>query len=77
MRREAKRSGRSQQDVIRDAIARQLGVGTQNGGSDDLAALVATGAVRAPRTPPRRPAARLALAHGVDSMDLLDREDRI
>ncbi len=76
LRREAERSGRSQQEVVREAVSRQLGLSAPNA-SSDLGALVATGTVRPPRTPHRRAATRLTLPAGTTSADLLDRGDRI
>lgn len=76
LRREAERTGRSQQDVVREAVSRQLGLAPAHGASE-LSALVATGTIRPPRTAHRRVAARLTLPPGTTSADLLDRDDRI
>jgi hypothetical protein len=77
LRREAHRTGRSQQDVIRDAVDRQLGLMSATaGGGDELYALLATGAVRRPRSVYRRAVKRLRLPQRVTSADLLDRHDR-
>jgi hypothetical protein len=77
LRAEARRSGRSQQDVIRTAVDRYLAlVRTGDSLGSDLDTLVSTGAVRPPRMPYRRPRRRLALPAGVTTADLLDREDR-
>jgi hypothetical protein len=77
LRAEARRSGRSQQDVIRTAVDRYLAlVRTGDSPGSDLDTLVSTGAVRPPRMPYRRPRRRLALPAGVTTADLLDREDR-
>lgn len=73
VRLEAERSGRSQQEVIREAIDRHLGLSTATA----LDGLVAAGTVRPPRTPYRRAARRIALPAGSGSADLLDRSDRI
>lgn len=77
VRREAQRSGRSQQDVIREAIGRHLGLYVGDGPRNELSMLVSTGAVRPPRVPYRRIAKRLSLPPGTASADLLDRGDRI
>lgn len=76
VRLEADRTGRSQQAVIREAIDRHLGLVPPGTPTGDLARLVATGTVRPPRTPYRRPANRARLPSGVTSADLLDRADR-
>lgn len=77
VRREAQRTGRSQQDVIREAIARHLGLTTAGSSRSELEMLVATGTVRTPRTPHRSISKRLTLPPGITSDDLLDRRDRI
>lgn len=77
VRREAKRSGRSQQEVIRTAVSRQLGLVARQGTSDELSVLVAAGAIRPPRIPYRRVTMRLNLPPGVTSADLLSRDDRL
>lgn len=77
VRREAKRVGRSQQDVIREAVSRHLGITRGDSPRGELSMLVATGTVRAPRTPYQRVTKRLSLPPGVTSASLLDREDRI
>ena len=79
VRAEARRSGRSQQEVIRAAINRYLSLmpAADSGQQSELARLIASGAVRPPRTPYRRPRRRLRLPGGVTSADLLDRSDRI
>ena len=80
VRAEARRSGRSQQEVIRAAINRYLSLAPEEDGGQqksDLDQLIAAGLVRPPRTPYRRPRRRLRLPGGVTSADLLDRSDRI
>lgn len=76
VRAEAKRTGRSQQDVIRDAIDRYLVLRPEAAGSD-LDLLVASGAVRPPRLPYRKPRRRLIMPAGVTTAELLDRSDRV
>ena len=78
VRREARRTGRSQQDVIRDAIDRHLGLSTRSAqSSGELNVLIATGAVRPPRSAYRKATRRLVLPSEMTSTDLLDRNDRI
>ncbi len=77
VRREAQRSGRSQQDVIRDAIDRDLGLSSGIAKRGELDVLIAAGVVLRPRSPYRRLARRLALPEGTTSSGLLDRGDRI
>lgn len=77
VRSEARRTGRSQQDVVREAVSRHLGVSMDKGCRSDLDMLVSTGVVRPPRTPYRRMVKRLRLPSGTTSADLLDRDDRI
>lgn len=78
VRNEAQRTGRSQQDVIRDAVDRHLGLAPARPSFDELAAAQASsGMLRPPRTPYQRPTARLVLPDQVTSADLLDRDDRV
>lgn len=77
VRREAHRTGSSQQDVIRDAVDAHLGLTAARGAGDETSALVAAGAVRAPRRRYRRLEERLVLPAGTTSADLLDRSDRL
>ena len=77
VRREAERTGRSQQEVIREAIGRHLGLVTGESVRSELGLLVSMGNVRTPRAPSRKVAKRLTLPPGMTSADLLDRGDRI
>lgn len=77
LREEALRSGRSQQEVIREALDRHLGISTQRKTHSELEALLATGTVRAPRTPYGQVAVRLRLPTRTTTADLLDRDDRV
>lgn len=77
VRREAERTGRSQQEVIREAVGRHLGLLREESPRSELGVLVATGTVRPPRMPSRKVTKRLRLPPGVTSSDLLDRGDRI
>ncbi len=77
LRAEAERTGRSQQQIIRDALDEYLNIpspnrtpGARRGGSRRLDLIPA-------RVPYRRPHRLLELPEGVTSIDLLDREDRI
>lgn len=77
VRAEAQRSGRSQQDIIREAVDRYLGLASRAAGVTELDELVVSGTVVRPRVPYRRPRRRLALPEGVSSAELLDRADRL
>lgn len=75
VRAEAQRSGRSQQDVIRTAIDRELGL--DDGHNSRSRAVLAGAGVKPPRTPYSAPAKRIVLPPDVTSLDLLDRSDRV
>lgn len=77
VRREAQRTGRSQQDVIREAVNRHIGLLDGEPPRSELGVLIATGTVRAPRVPYFQVTERLQLPAGVTSSDLLDRSERI
>jgi hypothetical protein len=77
VRLEAERTGRSQQDVIRDAVDRHLGLKPIQTSEDELDALVAFKGVRRPRSAYRKASSLLSLPSGVTSAELLDRRDRI
>jgi 7-keto-8-aminopelargonate synthetase-like enzyme len=77
VRAAALQSGRSQQELIRDAIDRYLALTPASRPESDLSALIAVGAVRPPRTPYRRPQRRITLPAGVTSADIMDRDDRL
>lgn len=76
LREKSERTHRSQQDLIRAAIDRDLGL-VDAAPASDLDALVATGKVRPPRTAHRKLAKRLTLPDGLTAEDLLDRDDRV
>ena len=76
LRDEAERSGRSQQDLIREALDRFLGLIAQTPVRRSMDELIAAGIVRPAREPFRRAQRLLELPDGVTSLDLLDREDR-
>jgi predicted DNA-binding protein len=72
LREAAARSGRSQQDIVREAIAKELGL------TPDMTAMelaVRAGLVEAP-DPFRDVEPTLTLPDGALSSELLDREDR-
>jgi Ribbon-helix-helix protein, copG family len=77
VRAEAQRSGRSQQDIIREAVDRYLGLASRATGSTELDDLVASGVLVRPRMASRPPRRRLQLPEGVSSTELLDRADRL
>jgi hypothetical protein len=76
VRAEARRSGRSQQEVIREAVDRYLGLASRTA-ANELGRLIASGAVHPPRVPYRKPRRRLALPKGATTAELLDRSDRL
>ena len=75
LRAEAQRTGRSQQDILREAVATYLGLIPRQASETDP--LVARGKVAPPRVPFRDVQPRLQLRPGESSLDLLDRDDRI
>jgi hypothetical protein len=77
LRAEAERSGRSEQDVIREAVDSYLGLQPKTTGNSDLDDLIARGLVKPPREPYRKAISRIKLLPGMTTEDLLDREDRI
>ncbi|MDQ2955513.1 MAG: ribbon-helix-helix domain-containing protein [Actinomycetota bacterium] len=72
LREEAARTGRSQQDIVREAIAKELGM---TSASTPMELAIRTGTVEAPE-PFRNVEPTLTLPRGTSSLDLLDREDR-
>jgi Ribbon-helix-helix protein, copG family len=76
VRAAALKSGRSQQEIIRDAIDRYLALDPASKEESDLSGVGVAGTVRAPRVPYRKAGTRLRLPTGVTSADLLDRDDR-
>lgn len=80
IRAAAARTGRSQQELIREAVDRYLGVQVASGESmpvrSDADALVASGAVLPARSPFRMVEEPIVLPVGVSTIGLLDREDR-
>lgn len=76
LRKESERTGRSQQDLIREALDRYLSIGTPRPVPSSIDELIASGALLPAREPYRRASRLLELPEGVTSLDLLDREDR-
>jgi predicted transcriptional regulator len=72
LREAAVRSGRSQQDIVRAAIAKELGLTAEQTAMERA---VRAGIVEAPE-PFRDVDPTLNLPQGTSSLDLLDREDR-
>lgn len=77
LRREALRTGRSQQDIIREALGRHLRLETRSGAGTDRDALVATGAVLPERSVYAEPPAPVVPPTDVTTSDLLERNDRV
>ncbi|GLY67501.1 hypothetical protein Atai01_41200 [Amycolatopsis taiwanensis] len=75
LRAEAQRTGRSQQDILREAIGKYLGLIPSQAGDTDP--LITQGKVAPPRVAFRDVRPRLHLQPGESSLDLLDRDDRI
>lgn len=73
---ESERTGKSQQEIIRDAVARHLHLIGREAPLSDRDAARASGAVRPARVPYRKVTPSLRLPAGMNSLDLLDREDR-
>lgn len=76
VRREAERTGRSQQDVIRDAIEQQLGLAPSVRSPGQIEFTGPTEVIPVPRIVYSRPGERITLPKGMTSSDLLDRDDR-
>jgi len=72
LREEAAKRHRSQQDIVREAIAKELGMTSE---STPMELAVRAGTVEAPE-PFRDIEPTLVLPTGVSSLELLDREDR-
>ena len=72
LRQAADSRGQSQQEIVRTAIAKELGLANA---SSALARAVQSGLVKPPQ-PFRDAVAAIPLPDGVTTMDLLDRDDR-
>jgi hypothetical protein len=75
LRAEAERSGRSQQEILRDALDRYLDLTGGDSSSGD--ALFRAGTLLPPRTRYRRVTPTRTLPAGITSLDLLDRDERL
>ncbi len=75
LRAEAERSGRSQQEILRDALDRYLHLTGGDPSSGD--ALIRSGALLPPRTRYRRVMPTRTLPAGITSLNLLDRDERV
>jgi len=73
---EAERTGRSQQEILRAAVARYLHLMDDGRPGSDRESARASQVVRPARIAYRRVRPRLRLPNGVDSLDLLDRDER-
>lgn len=77
LRVEAARSGRSQQEIVRDAVARRLHLVPERSADNDRDALIASGLVRPPRQPYRKVTPVISLPPDTTTLDLLNRDDRL
>ncbi|MEU4606762.1 ribbon-helix-helix protein, CopG family [Kribbella sp. NPDC023972] len=73
---EADRTGRSQQEIVREAVARHLHLAEDDSSASDRERARAAQVVRPARVTYRRVTPRLRLPKGTDSLGLLDRDDR-
>lgn len=76
LREKSARTGMSQQQLIREALERDLGLTPGKAVRSSLDELIAAGIVHPPREPFRRAPQLASLPEGVTTFDLLDREDR-
>lgn len=74
---EAERTGRSQQEILREAVSRHLHLVDDERLETDRDAARAAQQVRPARVAYRRVTPRLRLPEGANSLELLDRGDRI
>lgn len=74
LRAEAERTGRSQQEILRQAIGKYLGLIPSQPAGDPL---LTSGKIAPPRVPFRDVSPRLHLESGESSFDLLDRDERV
>lgn len=77
VRAEAARTGRSQQELIRQAVDLYLGLNEVTSPRSEADALVASGAVLPARSGFVKADRLLRLVDGVTTLDLLDRDDRV
>jgi predicted transcriptional regulator len=76
LRAEADRSGRSQQEILREAVDRYLGLTTTGEAAHEWDHLITSGKVLPPRGEYRKVIPTKTLSDGRRSMDLLNRDDR-
>jgi len=77
LRDRAARTGRSQQELIRAAVDRYLGLGAREVPQSESELLIAGGAVLPARTPYRPGEKFVDLPSDVTTADLLDRDERV
>jgi hypothetical protein len=77
LREQADATGRSQQELIREAVDRYLGLASEGVPRTAEGALLASGAVLVARSEFRESDELLALPEGLGTLELLDRDDRI
>lgn len=77
LRAQAAEVGRSQQELIREAVDRYLGLGSDPVPRTGQGALLASGAVLPARTAFRESDHLLQLHEGFSTLRMLDREDRV
>jgi hypothetical protein len=75
LRAEAERSGRSQQEILRDAVDRYLDLAGGDSSSGDV--FLRSGTLLPPRTRYRKVTPTTTLPDGITSLDLLDRDERL
>jgi predicted transcriptional regulator len=73
---EAERTGRSQQEILREAVSRHLHLVDDERPEGDRDRARAAQVVRPARVPYRKVKPRLRLPKDTSSLDLLDRDDR-
>ena len=76
LQEEAERTGRSQQEIVREAVGRHLHLIEDEVPTSDRDRARAAYSVRPARVSYRKVTPRLRLPKGTTSLDLLDRDDR-
>jgi hypothetical protein len=76
LRAESERSGRSQQEILREAVDRYLGLTAAAEPKQEWDHLITSGKVLPPRGAYRKVVPTKTLPAGQRTIDLLDREDR-
>ena len=77
LRREAERTGRSQQDLIREAVDRYLGLAGDRPSTSDRDVVVASGLALPARRAYEELEELVRLPEALTTIDLLDRDDRV